>query len=137
MCSKMSSKAVKVLVGLVILGVAGVIILAVYFGSGKASASVSLQGDHNQSKLSQSAGIHVLEINNQGDNAGCSSWTVAEYAVILLTFIILLKCTHIIHYCWWTKRQIKNSLVKERERVKIDHDKLAIVPADRVIVPAI
>ena len=64
MCSKMSSKAVKVLVGLVILGLAGVISLAVYFGSGQANASVTLQGDHNQSKLSQSAGIHVLEINN-------------------------------------------------------------------------
>ena len=137
MCPKMSSKALKILVGLVILGVAGVISLAAYFGSGQASASVVLQGDHAQSKLSQSAGIHVLEINNQGDNAGCNSWTVAEYAVILLSFIILLKCIHIFHHCYWTKRQIKNSLVKERERVKIDHDKLALVPADRVIVPAI
>ena len=135
MCSKMSSKAVKILVGLVILGIAGVITLAVYFGSGQANASVTLQGDHNQSKLSQSAGLHILEINNQGDNVGCNTWTVAEYAVILLTFIILLKCTHIIHYCCWTKRQIKNSLAKERERVQIDHDKLAL--PNRVIVPAI
>jgi len=87
----MSSKAVKVLVGLVILGLAGVISLAVYFGSGQANASVTLQGDHNQSKLSQSAGLHILEINNQGDNVGCNTWTVAEYAVILLTFIILFK----------------------------------------------
>ena len=66
MCSKMSSKAVKILVGLVILGVAGVISLAVYFGTGQASASVVLQGDHAQSKLSQSAGIHVLEITIKG-----------------------------------------------------------------------
>ena len=125
----------KVLVGLVILGLAGVISLAVYFGSGQANASVTLQGDHNQSKLSQSAGLHILEINNQGDNVGCNTWTVAEYAVILLTFIILLKCTHIIHYCCWTKRQIKNSLAKERARVQIDLDKLAL--PNRVIVPAI
>ena len=135
MCSKMSSKAVKVLVGLVILGLARVISLAVYFGSGQANASVTLQGDHNQSKLSQSAGLHILEIDNQGDNVGCNTWTVAEYAVILLTFIILLKCIHIIHYCCWTKRQIKNSLAKERERVQIDLDKLAL--PNRVIVPAI
>ena len=135
MCSKMSSKAVKVLVGLVILGLARVISLAVYFGSGQANASVTLQGDHNQSKLSQSAGLHILEIDNQGDNVGCNTWTVAEYAVILLTFIILLKCTHIIHYCCWTKRQIKNSLAKERERVQIDLYKLAL--PNRVIVPAI
>ena len=135
MCSKMSSKAVKVLVGLVILGLAGVISLAVYFGSGQANASVTLQGDHNQSKLSQSAGLHILEINNQGDNVGCNTWTVAEYAVILLTFIILFKCSHIIHHCCWTKRQIKNSLAKERARVQIDLDKLAL--PNRVIVPAI
>ena len=125
----------KVLVGLVILGLAGVISLAVYFGSGQANASVTLQGDHNQSKLSQSAGLHILEINNQGDNVGCNSWTVAEYAVILLTFIILFKCSHIVHHCCWTKRQIKNSLAKERERVQIDLDKLAL--PNRVIVPAI
>ena len=135
MFSKMSSKAVKVLVGLVILGLAGVISLAVYFGSGQANASVTLQGDHNQSKLSQSAGLHILEINNQGDNVGCNSWTVAEYAVILLTFIILLKCSHIVHHCCWTKRQVRNSLAKERARVQIDLDKLAL--PNRVIVPAI
>ena len=135
MCSKMSSKAVKVLVGLVILGLAGIISLAVYFGSGQANASVTLQGDHNQSKLSQSAGLHILEINNQGDNVDCNTWTVAEYAVILLTFIILFKCSHVIHHCVWTERQIKNSLVKERARVQIDLDKLAL--PNRVIVPAI
>ena len=71
----------KVLLGLVILGLAGVISLAVYFGSGQANASVTVQGDHNQSKLSQSAGLHILEINNQGDNVGCNTWTVAEYAM--------------------------------------------------------
>ena len=131
----MSSKAVKILVGIVILGLAGVISLAIYFGSGQANASVSMEGDHNQSKVSQSAGLHILEINNQGDNVRCNSWTVAEYAVILLTFIILLKCSHIVHHCCWTKRQVRNSLAKERARVQIDLDKLAL--PDRVIVPAI
>jgi len=133
----MSSKAVKILVVLVILGVAGVISLAVYFGTAQASASVDLQGDHAQSKLAQSAGIHVLEITNQGDNSGCNSWTVAEYAVVLLSFIVLLKCTHLLHYFYCTKRQIKKSVLKERERVKTDQDKLALVPVDRVLVPAI
>ena len=133
----MSPKAVKILVGLVFLGFAGGISLAVYFGTAQASASVSLQGDHAQSKLSQSAGIHVLEITNQGDDSGCSSWTVAEYALVLLSFIMLLKCTHVFHHCYWTKRQIRSSVEKERKRVNIDHDKLALVPVDRVIVPAI
>ena len=85
----MSSKAVKILVGVVILVLVGVISLAIYFGMSQANASVSMQGDHNQSKVSQSAGLHILEINNQGDNVGCNSWTVSEYSVILLTFIII------------------------------------------------
>ena len=127
----------KILVALVILGVAGVISLAVYFGTAQASASVDLQGDHAQSKLAQSAGIHVLEITNQGDSSGCNSWTVSEYAVVMLSFIVLLKCTHLLHYFYCTKRQIKKSVLKERERVKTDQDKLALVPVDRVLVPAI
>ena len=135
MCSKMSSKAVKILVGIVILGLAGVISLAIYFGSGQANASVSMEGDHNQSKVSQSAGLHILEINNQGDNVGCNSWTLAEYSVILLTFIIILKCSHLAHHCIWTKRQVRNSVAKERSRVQIDLDKLAL--PNRVMVPAI
>ena len=135
MCSKMSSKAVKILVGIVILMLIGVISLAIYFGKGQANASVSMQGDHNKSKVSQSAGLHILEINNQGDNVGCNSWTLAEYSVILLTFIIILKCSHLAHHCCWTKRQVRNSLAKERSRVQIDLDKLA--SPDRVIVPAI
>ena len=136
MC-KMSPNAVKILVGLVLLSVAGGISLAVYFGTAQASASVSQQGDHAQAKVSQSAGIHVLEITNQGDNSGCNSWTLAEYAVVVLIFIILIKCSHVFHHCYWTKRQIKSSLKKERARVKIDHDKHVVVPADRVIVPDI
>ena len=131
----MSSKAVKILVGVVILMLIGVISLAIYFGMSQANASVSMQGDHNQSKVSQSAGLHILEINNQGDNVGCNSWTVSEYSVILLTFIIILKCSHLIHHCCWTERQVRNSLAKERSRVQIDLDKLA--SPDRVIVPAI
>ena len=115
----MSSKAVKILVGLVILGVAGVISLAVYFGTAQASASVVLQGDHAQSKLSQSAGLHILEINNQGDNVGCNTWTVAEYAVILLTFIILFKCSHIVHHCCWTKRQKKTVWPKREQEFRL------------------
>ena len=136
MC-KMSSKAVKILVALVILGVAGVISLAVYFGTAQASASVVLQGDHAQSKLAQSAGIHVLEITNQGDSSGCNSWTVSEYAVVMLSFIVLLKCTHLLHYFYCTRRQVKKSVLKERERAKTDQDKLGLVPVDRVLVPAI
>ena len=131
----MSSKAVKILVGVVILMLIGVISLAIYFGMGQANASVSMQGDHNQSKVSQSVGLHILEVNNSGDHVGCNSWTLAEYSVILVTFIIILKCSHLVHHCCWTKRHVRNSLAKERSRVQIDLDKL--VSPDILIVPAI
>ena len=107
MCSKINLKVVKIVGGVVILMLIGVISLAIYFGMGQANASVSMQGDHNQSKVSQSVGLHILEVNNSGDNVGCNSWTLAEYSVILLTFIIILKCTHLAHHSFWTKRQAR------------------------------
>ena len=94
----MSSKAIKILVTLIVLGAIGVISLIVYFVTAQASANVNVQGDHAQSKLSQSAGIHLLEITNQGDGSKCNSWSVSDYAVVVLTFIVLLKFTHLLHY---------------------------------------
>ena len=135
MCSKINSKVVKIIVGVVILILIGVISLAIYFGVGQAKSSVVMQGDHNKSKVSQSVGLHILEVNNSGDNVGCNNWTFAEYTVVLLIFVIILKCTHLGHHCIWTKRQIRNSVTKERSRVQIDLDKLS--SNDRVIVPAI
>ena len=136
MCN-MSSKAVKILVTLIVLGAIGVISLTVYFVSAQASANVDLQGDHAQSKLSQSAGIHLLEITNQGDSSECNSWSVSEYAVVVLTFIVLLKFTHLLHYFYCTRKLVKKSVMKEREKAKTDQDKLGLVPVDRVLVPAI
>ena len=94
-----------------------------------------MQGGHNKSKVSQSVGLHILEVNNSGDNVGCNNWTFAEYSVVLLIFAIILKCSHLGHHCIWTKRQIRNSVAKERSRMQIDLDKLS--SNDRVIVPTI
>ena len=53
MCN-MSSKAVKILVTLIVLGVIGAISVVVYFVTAQSSATVNVQGEHAQSKLSQS-----------------------------------------------------------------------------------
>ena len=133
----MSSKAIKILVTLIVLGAIGVISVIVYFVTAQASANVNVQGDHAQSKLSQSAGIHLLEITNQGDGSKCNSWSVSDYAVVVLTFIVLLKFTHLLHYFCLTRKMVKKSVMKEREKAKTDQEKLGLAPVDRVLVPAI
>ena len=84
--------------------------------------------------MSQSVGLHILEVNT-GDSGGCNNWTYAEYSVVLLLFAMILKCSHLGHHCIWTKRQIRNSVAKERMRQQIDLDKQPTT--ERVIVPAI
>ena len=136
MCN-MRSKAIKILVTLIVLGAIGVISVIVYFVTAQASATVNVQGDHAQSKLSQSAGIHLLEITNQGEGSKCNSWSVSDYAVIVLTFIVLLKFTHLLHYFCLTRKMVKKTVLKEREKAKTNQEKLELAPVDRILVPAL
>ena len=53
MCN-MSPKAVKILVTLIVLGViGGIISVVVYFLTAQSTATVNVQGEHAQSKLSK------------------------------------------------------------------------------------
>ena len=135
MCVKTNPKVVKCVVGVVIVLLICAISVSLYFGLGQAKSSVVMQGDNNKSKVSQSVGLHLIEVNNSGDSGGCNNWTYAEYSVVLLLFAIILKCSHLGHHCIWTKRQIRNSVAKERMRMQVDLDKLP--KNERVIVPAI
>ena len=83
MCVKTNPKVVKIVVGVVIVLLIGVTALSLYFGLGQAKSSVVMQGDNNKSKVSQSVGLHILEVNT-GDSGGCNNWTYAEYSVVLL-----------------------------------------------------
>ena len=91
MCVKTNPKVLKIVVGVVIVILICVISLSLYFGIGQAKSSVVMQGDNNKSKVSQSVGLHILEVNNSGDNGGCNNWTFAEYSVVLLVFAIILS----------------------------------------------
>ena len=133
----MSSKAIKILVTLIVLGAIGVISLIVYFVTAQASVTVNVQGEHAQSKLSQSAGIHLLEITNQGDGSKCNSWSISDYAVIVLTFIVLLKMSHLLHYFCLTRKLVKKGVLKERQKAKTNQEKLELAPVDRILVPAL
>ena len=83
MCVKTNPKVVKLVVGVVILLLIGVTAISLYFGLGQAKSSVIMQGDNNKSKVSQSVGLHILEVNT-GDSGECNSWTMAKYSVVLL-----------------------------------------------------
>ena len=56
---------------------------------GGAEAKIEMKGDKNKSIVQQSAGLHLIEVNNSGDRKG--NWTYAEYSVVLLVFVFILK----------------------------------------------
>ena len=98
---------------------------------GGAEAKIEMNGDKNKSIVQQSAGLHLIEVNNSGDCKG--SWSYAEYAVVLLVFVLILKCSHLCHYCLLTKKIVKSKVAKVGIQMK-DLDKQ---PTDVVIVPGI
>ena len=75
MCVKTNPKIIKCVVGVAIMILIGAISIFLYFGLGEAKSSVVMQGDNNKSKVSQSVGLHLTEVNNSGDSGGCNNWT--------------------------------------------------------------
>ena len=94
-----------------------IIILSVYIGVGAgATASVEMSGDHDESVVQQSSGFHVLKVN--GNNLGseqCNGWTWVNYLCIGQIFVFTLKCTHLVHYCFLTKRLVKKKLARDED----------------------
>ena len=132
MCTKTNPHLIKCVVGIAIMAICVVISTSLYFGiGGGAEAKITMKGDKNKSIVQQSAGLHLIEVNNSGDCKG--SWSYAEYAVVLLVFLLILKCSHLCHYCVLTKRLVNNKVAKERIQMK-DLNK---PPNDVVIIPGI
>ena len=77
MCVKTNPKVVKCVVGVVIMLLICAISIYLYSGIGQAKSSVVMQGDNNKSKVSQSVGLHLIEVNKSGDSGGCNNWTYA------------------------------------------------------------
>ena len=97
---------------------------------GGAVAKIEMKGDKNKSIVQQSAGLHLIEVNNSGDCKG--NWTYAEYSVVLLVFVFILKCSHLLHYCFVTKQIVRKKVMHE---VGIQMKDLGKQPNDVVIVP--
>ena len=99
---------------------------------GGAEANIEINGDKTKSIVQQSAGLHLIEVNNSGESKG--NWTYAEYSVVLLVFVFILKWSHLGHYCYLTKRLIKKKVSHEMEMQRKD---LGKQPGEVIIVPAI
>ena len=98
---------------------------------GGAEAKIEMNGDKNKSIVQQSAGLHLIDGNNSGDCKG--NWSYAEYSVVLLVFVFILKCLHLCHYCFVTKKLVK----KKVTQIGIQMKDLGKQPGDVVIVPGI
>ena len=110
-----------------------IIILSVNAG---ASASVEMSGDYDESVVQQSSGFHVLEVS--GNNLGtdqCNGWSWVNYLCVGLIFGFILKCTHLMHYCFLTKGLVKKKLARE---VSIQMKDLTNQPSNLpVVVPGL
>ena len=93
-----------------------------------------MNGDQDESFVQQSWGLQLLEVNG---STGCEgNWTFAEYSVVVLVFVFILKCTHLCHYCFVTKSLVKKKVSNE---VGMQMKVLSKQPDDNnaVIVPGI
>ena len=73
-----------------------------------------MSGDHDESVLQQSSGFHVLEVNgNKLGSEQCIGWTWVNYLCVGLIFVFILKCIHLVHYCFLTKHLVKKILARE------------------------
>jgi len=132
MCAKNNPYLIKCVVGFVIMVICVIISISLYFGyGGGAEAKIEMNGDKNKSIVQQSAGLHLIEVNNSGDCKG--NWSYAEYSVVLLVFVFILKCSHLCHYCFVTKKLVK----KKVTQIGIQMKDLGKQPGDVVIVPGI
>ena len=102
---------VKWLVALVMM-VLGVVVLVVVFKGNGGDASVVMQGEKDTSNIHESNGFHLVELTEGDTECGQFSWS--EWALMGLGVILLLKVSHLVHYCFFTKRIVRNRLAKLR-----------------------
>jgi hypothetical protein len=114
-------------------------ITAAFIGiSGGSEAKVELNGDQDEALSQQSSGVHLFEVNGAdlGSNGCKGSWSWIDYLCVLLVFIFILKCTHIAHYCFLTKKLVKKKVTHD---VSLQMENLTKEPLAKnpVIVPGI
>jgi hypothetical protein len=114
MCFKQVPYWAKWLFALVMTILGGFVMVSSLYGLGSGGdADVKLDGDDDHAVIQQSSGIHLLELNNSGDDdcGGGMSWSVI--ALITVSLILVVKFTHIVHYCFVSKVLIKSKVEKQ------------------------
>ena len=133
LCGKNTPYLQKFVVGFVIMMIGVVISMSLYIASsGGSEAKIEMNGDQDESIVQQSSGVHLLEVN--GSIVCEGNWTWAEYSVVVLVFIFILKCTHLCHYCFVTKSLVKKKVTHE---IGQQMKNLSKQPDDVVINPGI
>ena len=109
------------------------VIISIFYGKGGSQSDVVMQGEENTSVIQQSSGIHLIELNDSGVSGKCKRWSWSEIALGILGVLFLLKISHLLLYCLYTKKVIKRKVAK----VEMELRGLNNVPAsnDVVIVP--
>ena len=140
MCGKVGAPYTqKFLGGCTIIMIIIIIILAmvINFG-GESDAKVEISGENGQALIEQSSGLHLLEVNGAdlGSIGGKEKWSWMEYLCVVLGFIFFLNCTHIAHYCLFTKKIVKKKVARN---VSIEMKNLTKEPLtnDVVTVPGL
>ena len=135
MCGKVGAPYTqKFLGGCTIIMIIIIIILAmvINFG-GESDAKVEISGENGQALIEQSSGLHLLEVNGAdlGSIGGKEKWSWMEYLCVMLGFIFFLNCTHIAHYCLFTKKIVKKKVARN---VSIELGKLTKEPLANEVV---
>ena len=137
MCSKQVPYFLKWIIGFVMTIIGIFVIISTWYSfGGSDEAQVVMSGEDSKSVVQQSSGFHVLELNNSGESDECQGWSWSEYALGIVGFILILKFTHILHYCLVSKALIKNKVAKQVE-IRMKDLPSAPPPEDVVIVPGI
>ena len=132
MCKTQVPYFLKWIMGAVMTVIGIAVIISIFYGGGGSQADIVMQGEDNNSVIQQSSGSHVIEVNDTGVSGKCKGWNWSEYALGILGFIFILKVTHLLHYCLFTKAIIKRKVSK----IEMDMRSLGNVPNnDVVIVP--
>ena len=87
----------------------------------------------NTSNIHQSNRFHLLEVTDSGTKFDQFSWS--EWALMVLGVVILLKLSHLAHYCFFTKKIVRRKLAKLEASLKNQPNVSA--PADVVVVPPV
>ena len=136
MCCKQVPYWLKWAIAFVMTCMGVFVIISSWYGLGSGGeADVVLGGEDDHAVIQQSSGLHILELNNSGDD-DCQGWSWSEYALVIVGFILVLKFTHILHFCLVSKVMIKSKVAKQ---VAMQMKDLPVVPPpdDVVVVPGI